>query len=254
MDPSASSPAAPTDSLWSRDDEPSCRALPKQQICELNTRLLFLATKFWGDVLYIVQVFPMKAEIRLAIREHSSLPIRVMQAWHAWGTHHVSLSCTPKGWPVVGSFFMRRRKPRLRQVKPLVCECVARKCRTWVCNPQCLTSELPPSLHSPSPQANAQGPPQCGSHRPGCSHSRCTHLLNHPATCLEIPCRPHSGFLPKPCFCRVLHPEWPPLEETCPSNQTHFAIQLLCKASPACKVGAISELQAWRRSWMMAFG
>lgn len=171
------------------------------------------------------------------------------------GAHTISCKpfLCPKAWPVVGSFFMRRRKLRLRQVKPLVRQCVARKCRTWVCNPQCLTSELPPSLYlpvlRPTHKALLSVAPTILDVPPVCPH-----LLNHPATCLEIPCRPHSGLLPKPCFCHVLHPEWPPLEETCPSSQTHFAIQLLCKASPACKVGAISELQAWRRSWMMAFG
>ena len=94
--------------------------------------------------------------------------------WHT--ASHGSLSSTPKGWPVIGSCFMRKRKLRLRQVKPLVHECVAGKCRSWVCNSPCLTLQLPPGLYSPSPQAKAQGPPQWGSHHPGCFPSASTPI------------------------------------------------------------------------------
>lgn len=119
-------------------------------------------------------------------------------------------------------------------------------------DPQCLTPELPLGVQSPSPQANVpallSGAPTILDVSPVC-----LYLSNNPATRLEIPPRPRSDLLPKPCFCRILHLEQPPLGETCPSSQNRFSGQLLDKVSPACAVGAISELQAWRRSWMMAF-
>lgn len=115
-----------------------------------------------------------------------------------------------------------------------------------------MTPELPLGSQSPSPQASVpallNGAPTVLVVFP-----ECLHLPNNPATCLDIPHRPHSNLLPDPCFCHGLHLEWPPPEESCPSSQNHFSGQLLCKVSPTCTEGAISELQAWGRCWMMAF-
>lgn len=123
---------------------------------------------------------------------------------------------------------MRRRKLRPRQVNPLVHECVARKCRSWACNPRCLTPELPLGLRSPSPQANAQGPPQWGSHGSGCfpSASTPTQQSSH------MPGDPPQTPLGPPChtLASAMSSTWGGLHRRKPAHPTRPVSQASCSA------------------------